>query len=98
MHAYYPKKRYRPLVFSNPNDVIDIKVTDMIPTTPEPSGKWYKSDPSTATLEIITDDKSTQFKFNHRSQAKNIPLHLSRERITNKERISLSVDKNDSTD
>ena len=103
MHAYYPKKRYRPLVFSSPNDVIDfingvqiidLKVTDMIATTPEPSGKWYQSNSSTATLEIITDDKSTQFKFNHISLAKNIPLPLSRERITNKERISLSIDKN----
>ena len=102
-NAYYPKKRYRPLVFSNPDDVIyfingmkiiGIETTSMIATTPETNGKWYSSDTDTNTLTINIENKSTQFKFNQLSEASNIPLPLSRERITTKERISLSIDKN----
>jgi len=101
--SYYPKKRYCPLVFSNPNDVIDfingmkvidIEASDMIATSPKHNGTFYKLNTESSVLEIETKNKSTLFKFNHLSIAKNIPLPLTRSRVINKDRISLSVDKN----
>lgn len=101
--AYYPHNRYRPLVFSSPNEVIDfisfleiinLRSNDIIVTAPESTGTWYTLDTDSSELEINIDNKSTIFNLGHASIASNIPLPLSRSRVTNKERISLSIDKN----
>jgi len=74
--------------------VIDIEASDMIATSPKHNGTFYKLNTESSVLEIETKNKSTLFKFNHLSIAKNIPLPLTRSRVINKDRISLSVDKN----
>lgn len=100
--AYYPNRRYRPLVFFTPIDVLNflnamsllgIHASDMMTTSDKQKGTWYELTEKPAKLIVCMDNESTQFKFNCANVVTHIPLPLCRKRVSRKERISISLHK-----